>query len=313
MPARKQGSTSAVAKDLAALGPMESDVAGWRGGLKRFFADARVQAVIIALIILNAITLGLETSASIMDQFGSTLLLVDRIILAVFVLEIVLRLAAHGWRFFRDPWSVFDFVVVAIALMPTTGPLSVLRALRVLRVLRLISVIPSLRRVVGGLLAALPGMGAIVALLLILFYVGAVIATKLFGEAFPEMFGTLGASLYTLFQVMTLEGWSGEVVRPVMEVYPHAWAFFIPFILVTAFAMLNLFIGVIVDAMQARDNAGETGDPAPAGPEPAKSAAGNDPALLLAEIRALRREMEGLRARLEGPVGSPGPSPAQAR
>ena len=153
-------------------------------------------------------------------------------------------------RYFRDPWNVFDFSVVVIALLPASGPLAVLRALRVLRVLRLVTLVPSMKRVVGGLLSALPGLGSVTAIIGLIFYVSAVIATKLFGAAFPQWFGTLGESAFTLFQVMTLESWAMGIVRPVMEVFPNAWVFFLIFILASTFTLLNLFIAVIVNAIQ---------------------------------------------------------------
>lgn len=223
---------------------------GLRARLGAWIESPRIQGLIIALILFNAVTLGLETSARAMAAWGDWLVLADRAVLAVFVAELLVKLFAFGPRFFRNPWNVFDLVVVGIALVPAAGPLSVLRALRVLRVLRLISLMPRLRFVVGALLAAVPGIGAIGGLLLLVFYVFAVIATKLFGPGFPEWFGTLGASLYTLFQVMTLESWSMGIVRPVMEQHPWAWAFFVPFILVATFTILNLFIAIIVDTMQ---------------------------------------------------------------
>jgi len=179
----------------------------------------------------------------------------DLAILTIFVAEIALRLYVHRAHFWRDPWSVFDFLVVAIALMPATGQFSVLRALRVLRVLRLLTIVPSMRRVVGALLAAIPGLGSIALVLLLLYYVFAVIATNLFAAAYPEWFGDIGRSLYTLFQIMTLESWSMGIARPVMEHFPYAWAFFIPFILVATFTMLNLFIAIIVNAMQSYSEA----------------------------------------------------------
>jgi voltage-gated sodium channel len=126
----------------------------------------------------------------------------------------------------------------------------VLRALRILRLLRVISVTPSLRRVVEGFLKALPGMGSVFLLMGMIFYIGAVMATKLFQTSFPEWFGSLGGSAYTLFQIMTLESWSMGIVRPVMETYPYAWAFFVPFIMVTTFAVVNLLVGLIVNSMQ---------------------------------------------------------------
>jgi len=174
------------------------------------------------------------------------------LILGIFILEISLRLIAHGPRFFTDPWSVFDFSVVAIALVPATAGFSVLRALRVLRVLRLISMVPQMRRVVSALLSAIPGLSSIILVLLLIFYVFAVIATNLFGEQYPEWFGSIGNSMYTLFQIMTLESWSMGIVRPLMDTRPYAWAFFIPFILIATFTMLNLFIAIIVNAMQTQ-------------------------------------------------------------
>jgi len=217
--------------------------------LKSFIERPWVQHSLIVLILLNAAILGLETSASIMATYGPALLLIDKIILAVFVVEIVIRLLVYRLAFWKDPWSVFDFSVVAIALVPASGPFAVLRALRVLRVLRLLTMVPSMRKVVGALLSAIPGLGSIALVLCILFYVFAVISTNLFADQFPQFFGSLGASLYTLFQIMTLESWSMGVVRPVMEIYPQAWAFFIPFILIATFTMLNLFIAIIVNAM----------------------------------------------------------------
>ena len=202
-----------------------------RARLSAWLANPRVQQFVLALIIVNAALMGLETSAGVMAQAGHWILALDRVILGVFVVEILLRIYAHRSAFFRDPWSVFDFTVVAIALIPASGPLAVLRALRVLRVLRVLTIVPSMRRVVGALLSALPGLGSIAMVLLLVFYVFGVIATHLFGQAFPDWFGHLGRSLYTLFQVMTLESWSMGIARPVMEESPFAWVFFITFIL----------------------------------------------------------------------------------
>lgn len=227
----------------------------WRAGLARFVERPRVQHALIALILVNAAILGLETSPATMARWGGLLVAADHAILGIFVVEIALRLLAHGPRFFRDPWSVFDFVVVAIALVPASGPFAVLRALRVLRVLRLMTMVPSMRRVVGGLLAAIPGLGAVFSVIALIFYVGAVMSTRMFGDAFPDWFGTIGRSAYTLFQVMTLESWSMGIARPVMEAFPYAWAFFVPFILVATFTMLNLFIAVIVNAIQSEHEA----------------------------------------------------------
>lgn len=219
--------------------------------LKELVTSPRTERIILALIVINAITLGLETSPWAMANFGAVLTVLDKAVLAVFVVEVVARIAVHRAAFFRDPWSLFDFAVVAIALVPAAGAFSVLRALRILRVLRMITLVPSLRRVVGALISALPGMGSITLLLGLIFYVASVMATKLFGGDFPQWFGSIPASAYSLFQIMTLESWSMGIVRPVMEVYPYAWLFFVPFILCTTFTMLNLFIGIVVNAMQS--------------------------------------------------------------
>ena len=205
---------------------------------------------ITAVILVNAVTLGLETAPSIMAKAGGVITLIDEACLSVFVLEILAKLAVRRHRFFLSGWNIFDFVIVGIALVPAAQGLSVLRALRILRVLRVISVAPSLRRVVEGFITALPGMGSVFLLMAIIFYIGSVISTKLFGGTFPDWFGTLGLSAYSLFQIMTLESWSMGIVRPVMEIYPHAWVFFVPFIMVTTFAVVNLLVGLIVNSMQ---------------------------------------------------------------
>ncbi len=229
------------------------DVTGWsiwRIKLKSFVESGPIQRLIIILILVSAVLLGLETSKSVVETWGAWLFLFDRVIIIVFVIEIVLRLMVYRTQFFRDPWSVFDFIIVGVSLIPASGPFEVLRSLRVLRVLRLLTMVPSMRRVVGGMLAAIPGLGSVVAVMLVIYYVSAVMATNLFGDEFPEWFGSLGGSAYTLFQIMTLESWSMGIVRPIMDVFPYAWMFFVPFILIATFMMLNLFIAVIVNAVQ---------------------------------------------------------------
>lgn len=221
-----------------------------RARLADWLDSPLVRNFVIGVILLNAVTLGLETSGMVMDAIGPALIAIDTLCLSVFVLEIGLKLVAHGWRFFKSAWNVFDFIIVGVALMPSSGAFSVLRALRILRLLRVISVAPRLRRVVEGFIEALPGMASVFLLMGIIFYIGAVMATKLFGATFPEWFGSLGASGYSLFQIMTLESWSMGIVRPVMEVHPWAWAFFVPFIMMTTFAVVNLLVGLIVNSMQ---------------------------------------------------------------
>ncbi|MCX8135019.1 MAG: ion transporter [Roseococcus sp.] len=266
-----------------------------RARVARLVSSTLFQRVVIGLILFNAVTLGLETSESLMAAHGRLLHAVDAVLLWLFTLELGLRIYAFRGRFFRDPWGLFDLAVVAIAWMPATGALSVLRALRVLRVLRLISVVPSLRVVVEAMLHALPGMGSILLLMVLIFYVFGVMATKLYGEIAPDRFGTLGESLFTLFQMMTLESWAEANVRPILEHQPLAWLFFVPFILIATFVVLNLFIGVIVDSIQTlRAQREEVRAEAVAAEARAREQS-EEIAAILAELRALRAEVAALR------------------
>ena len=267
-----------------------------RARAARLVLSPAFQRGVIALILLNAVTLGLETSASVMESWGGLLTALDRVLLALFTIEIAIRVFAFRDRFFRDPWGVFDFVIVAISWAPDSGPLAVLRALRVLRVLRLVSIIPSLRNVVEAMLGALPGMGSIVLLMLLIFYVFAVMAVKLFGGVMDEEFGSLGAAFLTLFQLMAMDDF-GNVLRRAMEHEPWAWAFFFPFTIIATFVVLNLFIGVIVESIQTlREQRGEASTKsALAAAAAARSEAHLDAQTLLAELRALRAEVAELR------------------
>lgn len=223
---------------------------GHRAALAAWIETRRVQWAIMTVIAVNAMVLGLETTRWGQGPGLVVLTIIDTACLAVFVVELSLKLYAQGPRFFRSGWNVFDLLVVLVALAPANEGFAVLRALRALRILRLVSAMPRLRFVVEALVGAVPGLLSIGTLLMLVFYVGSVMATTLFGPHFPEWFGNIGASAYSLFQIMTLESWSMGIVRPVMEIYPWAWAFFVPFILISAFTVLNLFMAVIVDSMQ---------------------------------------------------------------
>ncbi|GAA4249029.1 ion transporter [Azospirillum formosense] len=248
------------------------------------------QKAIFGLILLNAVVLGLDTSSTVSDAIGPLLSALDTVILIAFTAELALRIGHQGRAFFRDGWNLFDFVVVAITLAPVGPEIMVLRTLRVLRVFRLVTVMPRLRMIVHALVSSLPGLAMIVLLQFLLFYVAGVMATKLFGADFPDWFGTLGASLYSLFQIMTLESWSMGIVRPVMEVYPYAWAFFLPFILAATFTMLNLFVAVIVNALQSLQDqdSKEVGD-----------AILSESHHVVEELRSLRAEVAALRLTLD--------------
>jgi voltage-gated sodium channel len=275
---------------------------------RRLVEAPRFQHAITAVILLNAITLGAETSHSVMSRVGGLLHVIDKVALTIFVVELLLKLYAYRLKFFHDAWNWFDFIIVGISLLPSTGGLSVLRAFRVLRVLRLISVVPSMRRVVTALLAAIPGMASIVGLLSLVMYVAAVMSTKLFAATSPEYFGDLGKSLWTLFQVMTGEAWP-EVARTVMAQHPMAWLFFLFYILVSTFVVLNLFLAVMVSAMEgARHDEEESVHMQERQQDRATDAVILDElAALRTEIRALRESM-GAEAQAGG-TGSGGGGP----
>jgi voltage-gated sodium channel len=217
--------------------------------IKTLVLSKLFQNFITGLIVLNGIILGLATSPGVTAVYGGLLGAMDAVIVAVFTVEIALRIYVHRAAFFKDPWSLFDFFVVAISLIPASEGLSILRALRVLRLFRLLTIIPQMRVIIAALLGVIPGIASVSMVLLLFFYVFAIMAVNLFGPHFPEWFGTLGGSMYTLFQIMTLESWSMGIARPVMELFPYAWIFFVIYILIVTFIMVNLFIGLIVDAI----------------------------------------------------------------
>lgn len=225
-------------------------ISAWRLNLAAWVESRAVQLTIIVVILLNAVILGFESSPSIMAEWGRPLKIADKICLVIFIIELGIKLTVYRSLFWRNGWNWFDFIVIGIALAPGAGPWAVLRSLRVLRVLRLLTVVPQLRKVVAAFLHAIPGLLGVVAVMAIFFYTAGVLATTLFGVSHPQWFGNLGKSLYSLFQIMTLESWSMGIVRPVMEVHPWAWAFFVPFIVIATFTILNLFIGIIVSTMQ---------------------------------------------------------------
>lgn len=248
--------------------------------IKTMIESAWFQNAIMAVIVMNAVVIGLETSSGVMASVGPILVVLDEIAITIFVIEILLKLLVYRVSFFRSGWNIFDFVIVSVALLPLGGNFAILRALRIVRAFRLISAMPKMRQVVQGLLSAIPSMGSVILLLSLIFYVAAVMATKLFGASFPQWFGSVGSSLYSLFQIMTLESWSMGIVRPIMEVYPWAWVFFVPFVLVTSFVVLNLFIAIIVNAMH--EEADE------------EQSAQRD--IILDEIRGLRQELAAMRS-----------------
>ena len=224
-------------------------MANHRAKLGAFLEGTKFQNFIVSLIILNSITIGMETSKSWMNSYGVFFEWLDDAILAIFVIEIILKLYAFGLRFFISPWNIFDFLIVAIAAVPAAGSFSVFRTIRILRTLRLIKNVPKLRVIIEALIKSIPSIGWIMVLLIMVFYIFAVLATNLYSEDFPQWFGDIGESMFTLFQIMTLESWSSGIARPMMDQTPHAYLFFIPFILIATYTTLNIFIAIVVNTM----------------------------------------------------------------
>lgn len=296
---------------------------------ERIVDHPRFEKLVVGMILLNAAILGLGAAPSVIRAAGSTLHTIDQLILAFFTVEISLRIIAKGRAFFRSGWSWFDMIAVGVSYLPDSGGLAALRTLRVFRVLRLFSVVPAMRRVIASFFAAMPSMAGVLGALAVIFYVSAVITTTVFGQAdftqmdfsgleeppttedfalLRDLFGTLDRSFFTLFQLMTLENWVDGIVGPTMKIFPNAIFFFGPFIVLTAFAILNLFIGVIVESMQGiRDEEHaaeeEARDEAMEAREMARDAERS------ADIETLLQEVRALRAEIAQQRGASGESP----
>jgi voltage-gated sodium channel len=219
---------------------------------------------VLAVILLSAVITGLETYPLIANEYREILIIFDRLIIICFTIEILLKILANGkkpWAYFSDPWNVFDFIIVAVCLVPfnDTHYFAVLRLLRVLRILRMINVFPKLRLIISALLKSIPSMGYVIMLIGILFYVYAIIGVFVFGQSDPMHFGDLHHAFITLFKVLTLEGWTeimnihiyGSLGNDNLQIISF-WPFiyFSSFILIGAMIIMNLFIGVIMNSME---------------------------------------------------------------
>ncbi|MEO1015969.1 MAG: ion transporter [Pseudomonadota bacterium] len=226
--------------------------------IRAIVESALFQGVIIALILFNAVILGLETISAVNDRHGDLLLLIDHTIIYIFLIEVLMRFAADPKSYFRSGWNIFDFAVVAVSLPAMTSGLAAVRAFRVLRVLRVVTVIPRMRTVVSALFDSIPGIASVGVVLVLILYVFSVIAANLYGPTHPDTFGDVFTAMYTLFTVMTLEGWR-EIADGVAETHPYSWVFFLSFVLIATFTMLNLFVAIVVrvveeDAEEALDD-----------------------------------------------------------
>lgn len=229
--------------------------------LQNFVDSKGFRRTIMALILINAVSIGLETYPAIQTRFGDLLSLIDGAILRLFTAEIFVRLAAASpkRRFFRDPWQWFDIIVISAGYLPESDFLTVFRLLRVLRVLRTVTVLPGLQKIVEIIFTSLPALGNVLVVLGLLFYVYGTTGTYLYGHISPEHFGSLDRSLLTLFEVMTLEGWAG-VMHHIMKVEPRCWVYFISFIFAATFFSLNAVIGILMNNLKSLEESDEIAD-----------------------------------------------------
>ncbi|WP_240666603.1 ion transporter [Longirhabdus pacifica] len=219
--------------------------------LKHIVEHSIFSRFILTIIIINAIIIGLETDPDLYQSYHSLFTMIDIVFLAIFTIEIALKLIVYRGKFFADGWNILDFAIVFGSLvLYSSNFVSVLRILRVLRVLRTISAIPSLRRLVDALFMAIPAIGSVTVLMCIIFYIYAIIGATFFNEVAPEYFGNLSLSALTLFQVFTLESWASGVFRPIFAEVSWSWIYFVSFIVVSTFIILNLIVGEIVNNAQ---------------------------------------------------------------
>jgi voltage-gated sodium channel len=221
--------------------------------LKRIADSGRFQAFIFAVIVFNAIVLGLETYGGIEDDAGDLLATLNDACLGIFLVELVIRVGAYGRRpqdFFRDGWNVFDFVVITAAFVPGLRQnATLLRLVRLLRIVRLVSVLPELRVLIAGMTRALPPIGSMAVLAILFLYVYGMLGWILFGDELPDQWGDIGQAMLTLFTVLTLEGWN-EVMAAAQEVNPWSWVFFVSFVLIASLLLINILIAIIINAME---------------------------------------------------------------
>lgn len=221
--------------------------------LRTIAESPRFQYSILAVIVANALVLGLETYSGIEEQIGGLLSLLDSIFLGIFCVEIGIRIGAYGSRpqdFFRDPWNVFDFVVVGAAFLPgLRGDATLLRLVRLLRVVRLVSVMPDLRVLIRGMADSLAPIASLAGVALLVMYVYGMVGWILFGDELPDRFGNIGEALLTLFVVMTLEAWP-DVLAEVREVNSAGWIYLVSYVLVASFLIINVVIAIIIGAVE---------------------------------------------------------------
>jgi voltage-gated sodium channel len=280
----------------------------------RLIADSqRFQAFIFAVIVLNAIVLGLDTYEGINNDVGGLLLGINDACLGIFVVELAIRIAAYGRRpqdFFKEGWNVFDFVVIGAAFIPGLRQnATLLRLVRLLRVVRLVSVLPELRVLIRGMVGALPPIGSMGVLAVLFLYVYGMLGWILFGDEIPERWGDIGQAMLTLFTVFTLEGWN-DILYEAQEVHLWSWIFFISFVLLASLLLINILIAIIINAMEEAREAEQREEVEQLKAEAEAAGGEYDPHIETARrIAVLRRALEDLEDQLGIETESARPRP----
>ena len=270
-------------------------------GLRKVVDGKLFQGIILFVIVFNAIIMGVETIKDLSPDAQFVLATINTICLVIFIIEIVVKLLAYGLAYFKDPWNWFDVIIVGVSMVSGLAFMSAFRAVRVLRVLKslkalrgtkLIGSVKHLQVIINAIIKSIPSILWTGILLILIYYIFALIGVNLFGEAFPAWFGTIGKAMYTLFQVMTLESWSMGISRPVMEVYSYAWAYFVPFVLLSSFVVMNVVVGIVVNAISevTAESKEEEASQAPA--------VSNED--LVKEMRVLKEQLDRMEKALAG-------------
>lgn len=274
-------------------------------GLRKIVDGNVFQGIILFVIVFNSVIMGIETIKDLPAGAVSALATINMVCLIIFIVEIIVKLLAYGLDYFKDPWNWFDVIIVGVSMASGLAFMSAFRAVRVLRVLKslkalrgtkLIGHVRKLQIIIDAIVKSIPSIGWTGVLLLLIYYIFALIGVNLFGEAFPDWFGTIGKAMYTLFQVMTLESWSMGISRPVMAEFSYAWAYFVPFVLLSSFVVMNVVVGIVVNAISEVAAASAEDEKAEAGETASSEVSRED---LLKEMHALREHLDRLEKTLE--------------
>ena len=220
---------------------------------KRVAESTQFQLFILGVIVINAVVLGLETYDAIDEEIGSTLNVLNDVFLGIFVVEIAIRIAAHGRRpqdYFKSGWNVFDFVIIGGAFLPGLRQnATALRVLRLLRIVRVVSLFPDLRFLIRGMAASLPPIGSMAMLTSLLIYIYGMLGWILFADTDPAHWGDVGQAMLSLFIVLTLESWP-EIMGEVIGAHPWAWLYFVSYVLIASFLLINMGIAILINSLE---------------------------------------------------------------